>query len=163
MEISEWKKKKRIDKKMNELAGASHLAFMSGKPRHAQTQEKMRPPSIYEREGPNATVRKKDRSAGKKKKEKKLANPRAWIREKRGPLLTFVSERGPCTCEKSGTVRRQERKNPLLLLVGENLGEGVGEVADEAESRVSDVALLGKFPRTDGSHARTVSDAHQTL
>jgi hypothetical protein len=63
-----------------------------------------------------------------------------------------VSERGLCTCEKSGTVRRKERKKTLLLLVGENLGEGVGEVADEAESRVSDVALLGKhgqFPRTD--------------
>jgi hypothetical protein len=41
-------KKKRIDKKTNELAGASRLAFMSGKLQHTQTQEKMRPPSVYE-------------------------------------------------------------------------------------------------------------------
>jgi hypothetical protein len=73
VEISEWKKK-RIDKKTNELAVASRLAFMSGKPRHAQTQENMRPPSVYEREGPNATVREKERSAGKKKKEKRKKN-----------------------------------------------------------------------------------------
>jgi hypothetical protein len=74
--------------------------------------------------------------------------PCARIREKRGPLLTFVSERGPCAPVRNGERSGGRRKkNPLLYRCW--WGRRVAEVADEAESRVSDVALLGKFPRTD--------------
>ena len=60
-----------------------------------------------------------------------------------------VSERGPCAPVRKGerSGGRREKKS-LLLLVGEKLGE-VREVADQAESQVSDVALLGKFPHMD--------------
>ena len=71
------------------------------------------------------------------------ADLRKW-----GPLLTFVSERGPCAPVRNGERSGGRRKKkPLLYRCW--WGRRVAEVADEAESRVSDVALLGKFPRTD--------------
>ena len=101
------KKKRKEKKKTNQLAVVSRLAFTSGKTWHAQIQETVRPPSVCERGGPNAPVREKERSVGKKKKKKKRQT--GWQGhhtrrfEKRGdPVLTFVSERGPCAPMRKG-------------------------------------------------------------
>jgi hypothetical protein len=71
-------------------------------------------------------VREKEQSVGKKKK-KKVANrvaraPCARIREKRGdPVLTFVSERGPCAPVRKGewSWGRGEKNKKSLLVGGE--------------------------------------------